>query len=442
MKSILLLGAGLVTPPLVRYLLDSGFRMTIADQVPEKAEALAADRPNAAAVTFSVEDTETLEEQIRNHDLTISLLPAPLHPLIAGNCIRLGKSMVTTSYISPEMTALDAAANDAGVMILNEIGVDPGLDHMSAMRVIDDVRARGGWITSFKSYCGGLPAPDCNDNPFGYKFSWSPRAVCTAGTNAARYLEAAEEVNIPGPELFNNYDYLTVEGLGELEAYPNRDSLAYIDVYGLKKIETIFRGTFRYRGWCETLKGIADLGLLSERPVTYPKSLMLVEFTLSFLTVPATGDLRKDLAAQLQLDVSSPILDRLEWLGLMGQDEVPITGRETTPLDVLAALMFGKMSYGEGERDMIALCHYFTASFPNGEREEITSTLIAYGEPDGDSAMASTVGLPAAIGAKLVLEGRIVKPGVHVPVTPDVYVPVLEELERLGISCVETTRKI
>jgi saccharopine dehydrogenase (NADP+, L-glutamate forming)/spermidine synthase len=354
-------------------------------------------------------------------------------------CIAHRKPMVTASYVSDRMKALDGAAREAGVMILNEIGVDPGIDHMSAMRIIDDVRARGGTIVSFRSYCGGLPAPEANDNPFGYKFSWSPRAVCTAGKNDARYRENGEEIRIPGAELFTHTHSMHVEGLGEMDAYPNRDSLVYLDIYGLADIETMFRGTFRYKGWCDTLKKIVDLGLLDETPVTYPVGMRLAEFTASFLTVPATGDLRADLATQLALDPASPILDRLEWLGLMSTDPVAITGEEATPLDVLAARMLEKMSYAPGERDMIVLCHYFTARFPNGTGEEITSTLIDYGRPGGDSAMARTVGLPAAIGARLILSGAIGNTGVHIPVTPEIYNPVLDELARLDVKFVERT---
>jgi len=442
MKSVLVLGAGLVTRPLVRYLLDSGFTVTVASRTVSKAERLIDGHARGAAVALLADDTEKLDRLVGEHDLAVSLLPAPLHPVVAKMCIKHKKAMVTTSYVSGAMKELDESARQAGVMILNEIGVDPGIDHMSAMRVIDDVRARGGEIVSFKSYCGGLPAPEANDNPYGYKFSWSPRAVCTAGKNAARYRERGQEVKVPGRELFAQVHYVEVEGLGELEAYPNRDSLIYLDLYGLQSIETMFRGTFRYRGWCETLKAIVDLGLLEETGVTYPSGMTLAEFTTAFLRVATTGDLRKDLSKQLGIEAGSAILDRLEWLGLLSNDPVPITGEETTPLDVLAARMLEKMPYGEGERDMIVLCHYFTAKFPDGEGEEITSTLIDYGRPGGDSSMARTVSLPAAIGVKLILEGKIKKTGVHIPVTPDIYNPVLEELERQEIRCVEATKSL
>ncbi|MBN2561912.1 MAG: saccharopine dehydrogenase NADP-binding domain-containing protein [Phycisphaerae bacterium] len=443
MKKVLVLGAGLVSRPLVRYLLDQpDFRVTVASRTVSKAEALIDGHKGGTAMTLLADDTAKLSRLIGEHDLAISLLPAPLHPVVADLCIKHGKQMVTTSYVSPKMKQLDGPARNAGVMILNEIGVDPGIDHMSAMRIIDDVRERGGEVVSFKSYCGGLPAPEANDNPFGYKFSWSPRAVCTAGKNPGRYRENGKEVDVPGPDLFAHTHRVTVAGLGELEAYPNRDSLGYIGVYSLKGIETMFRGTFRYVGWCETLKKIVDLGILEETPTTYPAGTTFAKFTAGFLKSSSTGNLRQDLAKQLKLDASSPILDRFEWLGLLSDDPLPIVDKETTPLDILSARMLETMAYQPGERDMIVLCHYFTASFPSGEKEEITSTLIDYGIPNGDSSMARTVSLPAAVASKLILTGVIHKPGVYVPVSKDIYNPVLDELAEMNIRCVEKTKKI
>lgn len=440
MKKVLVLGAGLVTRPLVRYLLDQpDFHVTVASRTVSKADALVAGHPSGTTMTLLADDTEKLAKLVIEHDLAVSLLPAPLHPIVAELCIKNRKHMVTTSYVSPKMRALDGPAKDAGVMILNEIGVDPGLDHMSAMRIIDDVRGRGGQVVSFKSYCGGLPAPEANDNPFGYKFSWSPRAVCTAGKNPGRFLEDGKQIDVPGPELFACTHRMQVEGIGELEAYPNRDSLGYIDVYGLQGIQTMFRGTFRYVGWCETLKKIVDLGMLEETPTTYPPGTTYAKYTASLLKALPTGDIRNDLATQLDIDATSPILDRFEWLGLFADDPIATTGKETTPLDVLSDRMLERMPYGPGERDMIVLCHYFMANFPDGPGERITSTMIDYGQPNGDSSMARTVSLPAAIGANLILKGEFMLPGVHIPVTKNIYNPVLDELATLDIKCVEKT---
>jgi saccharopine dehydrogenase (NADP+, L-glutamate forming)/spermidine synthase len=440
MKKVLVLGAGLVARPLVRYLLDQpDFRVTVASRTVSKAEALVAGHPDGTTLTLLADETDELERLVGEHDLAISLLPAPLHPVVAQMCIKHNKHMVTTSYVSPKMKELDAPARQAGVMVLNEIGVDPGLDHMSAMRIIHDVQKRGGKVVSFRSYCGGLPAPQDNDNPWGYKFSWSPRAVCTAGKNAACFRENGERVDIPGPELFTCTHPVQVDGIGELEAYPNRDSLGYLDVYGLQDIETMFRGTFRYKGWCACLKKVVDLGLLEEAPVTYPAGMTFAQWMAGFVNAESTENLRQKVARHLGLEESSNVLDRFEWLGLLSNDPLPITGKETTPLDILAARMDEKMPYKPGERDMIALVHRFVARFPDGKEEQISSTLIDFGQPGGDSSMARTVSLPAAVGAKLILTGQIHDSGVHIPVEPGIYNPVLDELEVLGIRCEEKT---
>jgi saccharopine dehydrogenase-like NADP-dependent oxidoreductase len=440
MKKVLVLGAGLVSRPLVRYLLDQpDFHVTVASRTVRKAEALVAGHPRGTALPLLADNTAKLEELVSRHDLAVSLLPAPLHPVIGELCVKHRKHMVTTSYVSPKMKVLDGPARQAGVMLLNEIGVDPGIDHMSAMRIIHGVQRRGGQVVSFRSYCGGLPAPDANDNPWGYKFSWSPRAVCMAGKNSARYRESGRLVEIPGPELFTCHHPVQVPGLGELEAYPNRDSLAYLDLYGLDGIETMFRGTLRYPGWCACMKKVVDLGLLDETTITYPAGMTLAQWTAGFVKAAPTHDLRRQVARHLGLDPSSNVLERLDWLGLFSDDPVPITGRPTTPLEVLAARMEAKMPYRKGERDMIVLLHQFVARFPDRHEEKTSSTLIDFGQPDGDSSMARTVSLPAAVAVRLILSGQICATGVHIPVSPDIYNPVLDELAAMNIHCTEKT---
>lgn len=442
MKRVLVLGAGLVSRPLVRYLLDQpDFEVTVASRTVAKAEALIGGRPRGHAVQLLADDTPKLDKLINGHDLAISLLPAPLHPVVAELCLRHRKHMVTTSYVSPRMRSFDGPAREAGVMLLNEIGVDPGIDHMSAMRIIHDVKQRGGSVVSFKSYCGGLPAPEANDNPWGYKFSWSPRAVCTAGKNPARFRENGEQVDVPGPELFTCHHPLPVEGLGELEAYPNRDSLGYLDLYGLQGIDTMFRGTLRYAGWCPTLKAVVDLGMLDETPVVYEPGTTFADWTAGLIGAKSEDNVRAQVAKHLDMAPDANPLDRLEWLGVFSLEPLPITGESTTALDTLAARMQEKMPYKPGERDMIALVHRFVARFEKAPEEHISSTLIDFGQPDGDSAMARTVSLPAAVAAKLILTGQINDVGVHIPVRPEIYNPVLDELETMGIKCEERTTK-
>ena len=431
MKNVLVLGAGLVSRPLVHYLLDqTDVRVAIASRTLERAAALVEGRPNARAIPVDAADSDALEALISGCDLVISLLPYAHHPQVARICIAQGKHLITTSYVGPAMRELDQAARQAGVLLLNEVGLDPGVDHMSAMRVIQRVHAAGGKIVCFSSYCGGLPAPEANTNPFGYKFSWSPRGVLLAGKNPARFLREGEIVEIPGEELFDHYWNVQIEGLGEFEGYPNRDSLPYLEIYGIPEAAGLFRGTLRNAGWCSTLKTIRRLGLLSEDALPAPAKLTWTECIRRLIGAGEGASIRSQVAEALNLDAGAPELGRLEWLGLF-EDE-PLPAGAASPLDALAAQMVQRMGYSPGERDMIVLKHQFLARYPE-RSEQITATLIEYGIPHGDSAMARTVGLPAAIAARLILEGQVQLAGVHRPTTPEIYEPVLDELSRLGI---------
>ncbi len=430
MKNILVLGAGLVSKPLVRYLLDHNFHVKIASRTVSKAEALIDGHPNGSTQAWLADDTAELEEMVKGVDLAISLLPAAHHVTVAELCIKHKKQMVTTSYVSDAMKALDGKAKDAGVMVLNEIGVDPGIDHMSAMRIIHEVQGKGGKVISFRSYCGGLPAPEANNNPLGYKFSWSPRAVLLASRNDGRYLQDGKEIYIPGPDLFSHYWAMNIEGLPEMEAYTNRNSLGYIELYGLEDIPTMYRGTLRYPTWCDSMKKWADLGLLNldERDL----SGLTCGDLIRQLAGGSTGsDLKQDLAKFWNTDVSDVAISKLEWLGVLS--DMPLPFEKGSVLDVLCHVMNEKMPYAPGERDMIVLHHEFIAEYPS-KKEKITSTLIDYGIPNGDSSMARTVSLPAAVGARLIMDGQITATGVHIPVSPDLYNPVLDELARLNIE--------
>uniref|UniRef100_A0A7C4CEA2 Saccharopine dehydrogenase n=1 Tax=candidate division WOR-3 bacterium TaxID=2052148 RepID=A0A7C4CEA2_UNCW3 len=434
MKRVLVLGAGLVARPMVRYLLDRA-EVVVASRTRAKAEELVRGHERGRAVALFADDAAGLRGLVAEADVVVSLLPYTHHVAVARQCLEMRKHLVTTSYVSDAMRALDGPARAAGLLFLNEIGLDPGIDHMSAMAVIDNVRAEGGRVTSFESYCGGLPAPEANDNPLGYKFSWSPRGVLMAGRNEARYLKDGREVVVPGPELFSRRWTLEVADGFTFEAYPNRNSLPYIDIYGLQGVGTMLRGTLRNPGWCETLKAIADLGLLRDEPIAGLESLTVAGWLRS--RVPGTGALRKDVAAKLGLDENHPIPGRFEWLGMF--EEKPVGLSQGSDLDVLAKLMLERMSYKPGERDMIVLHHRFRAEYPAGRAATIHSTLIDFGIPDGDSAMARTVSLPAAIAVRLMLEGRVSLTGVQIPVMRELYEPVLAELGRLGIVCREET---
>ena len=437
MSRILVLGAGLVARPLVQYLLDQpDFQVTVASRTVEKARALIGDRPNGRALAFDIErEPERLDDLVAQADLAVSMLPYIHHLQVAHACLRHRRHLVTTSYVKDEMRALDGAARQAGVLFLNEIGLDPGIDHMSAMRVIDRVHAGGGRVVSFRSYCGGLPAPEANTNPFGYKFSWSPRGVLLAGRNDARYLEDGRVVEVPNRRLFATRHTVPVEGVGDLEAYPNRDSLPYIQLYGIPEARTMYRGTLRYPGWCETWQKFVELGLLDLTEREDLAGMTYRQLLAHRIGRPETSDLRRDLAIHLNIPADSPILDRFEWLGLLSDDPLP---PERTILDVLAVRMQEKLQYAPGERDMVVLLHDFVAEYPD-RRERIRSWLVDFGIPHGDTAMARTVGLPAAIATRLILQGVIRLTGVHIPVLPEIYRPVLAELEERGIRVQETT---
>lgn len=440
MKKVLVLGAGLVAKPLVRYLLDQpDFQVKVASRTVSKAEKLVGNHPRGEAQPLNVNDTATLKNLISDADLVISMVPYAHHVTVAGLCIEYKKHMVTTSYVSEAMKKLDQKAKEAGVLILNEIGLDPGIDHMSAMRIIHQVQNKGGRIASFYSYCGGLPAPEANTNPWGYKFSWSPRGVVLAGKNAARYLKDKKEVKIASEDLFSHFWPMDIEGLPPLEAYPNRDSVPYVQIYGISDADSMYRGTLRYPGWCQTLKKVVELGLLDETEQNV-KGLSYADFFRKLIKKEKGDDLKKDLAAHLKIDEDSEPIKRFEWLGLFGDEIIP--SEKSSPLDVFANRLLEKLKYEGGERDMIVLHHDFRAEYPGGKKEKITSTLIDYGIPHKDSAMSRTVGLPAAIGAAMILNGKIKATGVHIPVSPSIYEPALDELEKLGIVCKEKSQPL
>jgi saccharopine dehydrogenase-like NADP-dependent oxidoreductase len=431
MGNVLVLGAGLVAGPLVRYLLDHRYQVTVASRTLSKAEALVANHPRGEAVQFDMtQDLAGLDDLVGQADLAVSLLPYTHHVQVAEACVEHQRPLVTTSYVSDEMQALDLDARDAGVILLNEVGLDPGIDHMSAMRVIDRVHGAGGEIKAFRSFCGGLPAPEANDNPLGYKFSWSPRGVVLAGRNDARYLENGRIVDVPNQRLFATHYVTCVEGLGDFEAYPNRNALPYVERYGIPETETMYRGTLRNLGWCDAMQKLNALGYFSlEEHVDLPDKTFR-QVMAELIDQESTGDLRLDLARRLNVAPNSGVMMTLAWLGLLEDEPLP---EKTTLLDVLAERMLEKMPYREGERDMVILVHEFVAAYADRE-ESISSTLIDFGVPGGDSAMARTVGTPAAVGARLILEGEIHLTGVHIPVLPEIYAPVLEELQRLGIA--------
>jgi saccharopine dehydrogenase (NADP+, L-glutamate forming) len=431
-KKVLVLGAGMVASPLVRYLMrQAGLEVLVADQELGRAQKLVGGSQNGKAVQLDIENEANAKQEISRSDLVISILPHSLHPRVAAWCIQHRKNLLTASYVSEEMKKLDRSAREAGIMLLNEIGLDPGLDHMEAMRIVHEVKQRGGEIQSFTSFCGGIPAPEANTNPLGYKFSWSPTGVLLAGKSQAQYLWRGEKVLLSPEEVFQNPKSIFIDGIGDLDGYPNRNALPYIDLYDIHSTKTMLRGTLRYKGWCSFIWGALRTGLLDEERRDWEAQSFL-DFVGNRLEYPGVTDIKDLLCDYLNIGRGSDIIRSFEWLGLLSEESLPSSSG--SPLEILAGRLQEKLQYGSGERDMVVLEHKFEASYPEDNRENITSTLIDHGIPYGDTAMARCVGLPLAISARLILEGKVNRTGVLIPIFPEIYKPVLEELVGFGIQ--------
>lgn len=433
MKKALILGAGLVVKPMVEYLLENGFNLMIASPMKERADEMIKENPLGSSLDWSMDDSNTLEKLVAEYDITVSLLPYKYHSDVAGVCLRHGKSLVTTSYVQPEIAALDKAAKNAGVIFLNEIGLDPGIDHMSAMRIIDHIHNKGGGIEEFFSLCGALPAPEAANNPLKYKFSWSPKGVILASLNSALYLKKSRKVFIKPSELFKDRFNYNFPGVGDLDVYPNRDSISYIDIYGIPETKTIYRGTFRYKGWCETLDALKSLNMLDDTIKNY-HGITYAEF-LAERSCTEVNDLKKNIALRLGISEGSSVIESLEYLGFFSNEIMQYFA--TNAFEITSDRMIKKMSLSDDERDMVILQHIFLASYPDGTKEVIKSSMLDFGSPSTNTSIARTVALPAAIAVKMILDKKIDLIGVHRPVLPQIYNPVLNELKGLGIEMKE-----
>jgi saccharopine dehydrogenase (NADP+, L-glutamate forming) len=433
MKKVLILGAGLVSKPMVEYLLGNNFRLMIASPMKERADEMIRGNQLGDSIDWSMDDHDTLGKLISEYDITVSLLPYIYHADVARICLLHGKSLVTTSYVQDEMQELDAAAKKAGVLFLNEIGLDPGLDHMSAMRIIDQIHNQGGSVNEFYSLCGALPAPEAADNPLGYKFSWSPRGVILASRNGALYLKKGKKVIIEPDDLFKHTFNFNFPGIGDLDVYPNRDSISYIDIYGIPETKTMYRGTFRFKGWCETLDAMKSLKMLDDSVKNYA-GMNFSQFLAERGGTEVTG-LKKKIAGQLHISENSPAIESFEYLGFFSEELLHY--KETTPFVITSDRMISKMMLKENERDMVLLQHVFLASYPGKKKEVIRSRMVDFGSPSANTSISRTVALPAAIAVKLILEKKIDITGVQRPVLPQIYNPVLDELKSLGIGMKE-----
>lgn len=439
MKKILILGAGLSASSLIKYLLEhsdeNDWKVIVGDQSKELAEKKVNGHPRGHAIYFDVFNEELKSKQISEADVVISMLPARFHHLVAKECVNHGVHMVTASYISDDIKKLDQEAVEKDVLLLNEMGVDPGIDHMSAMQVIDRVKNMGGKIKAFESSTGGLVAPEYDNNPWNYKFTWNPRNVVVAGQGVSRFLHNNQLKYIPYHKLFERTELTEILDYGEFEIYPNRDSLKYRDIYHLNGISTLFRGTIRRPGYSKAWNVFVQLGMTDDSYYIEGCDKMTYrDFMNSFLEFRKNIPVEKKLADYLEIEEDSDVMDKLKWSGIL--DRKPIGLKRGTPAQILQNLVESKWKLGNDEKDMIIMQHKFIYEFDDIEKE-LKSAMVVKGNDQVHTAMSITVGIPVAIATRLLLQDKIKVRGVHLPVVKDIYEPVLKELEDYGIRFVE-----
>lgn len=440
MKSILVVGAGRSSSSLISYLLQHAptcqWHITIADYSQAAAQAHLATSLQGKAIAFDINNTQASAEAVAQADIVISLLPAHLHIMVARLCLQYNKHLLNASYVSDEMKSFHNEAVRKGLLFLNECGLDPGIDHMSAMQVIDNIKAMGGKMVSFESFTGGLIAPDTDPiNPWRYKFTWNSRNVVLAGQSTARYLHQGEYKYIPYQQLFQRTIPVTLPGYGQYEGYANRDSLKYIDTYGLNGIRTMQRGTLRNEGYCAAWNVFVQLGCCDD---TYQmdnvEEMTHRDFIDAFLPDHPAYSTQQKICAQLGLEGNGPEMRRLTWSGLFETEKIGLT--KGTPAQLLEHILNKKWKLHPQDKDMIVMWHRFIYDL-DGKQKETHASLIAHGEDAVYTAMAKTVGLPLAIAAKLLLQNKIRQRGVVLPITKEIYDPILLELKTLGIELTE-----
>ena len=436
MKQVLVIGAGKSTGVLIEYLLSEAERhdwsIKVVDRSASAARRRVGDHSRGTAESLDACDGPQRDKLVSASDLVVSMLPAHLHGPVAQACLQFRKHLVSASYVSPEVHKLDAAAEREEITLLNEMGVDPGIDHMSAMSTLDGLRKRGARITAFETFTGGLVAPESDDNPWQYKFTWNPRNVVLAGQGGVKFKHNGRFKYIPYHKLFARYEPLSIPRHGDFEGYPNRDSLKYRQHYGLADVETIYRGTLRRPGFCRAWNCLVQLGLTDD---TYELenigSMTYRDFVNAHLWYDEAMSVELKVRAYLKLDLNSPSFDRLAWLGLF--DDHPIGLSRGTPARVLQKLLEEKWALAPDDKDMIAMLHKIEYEL-DGQRFREQSSMVTLGNDPQRTAMARTVGLTTGIGAKLVLLGKITRRGVVIPTIPAVYEPALQELARHGIA--------
>lgn len=435
MKRILILGAGRSSSSLIGYLIrhsqKEDWEITVADISETLARKKTGDAARTKVLELDANDPERRKHAITNADLVISMLPAALHLAVARECLAQRKHMATASYVSQEMMSLHDEACSHDLVFLNEMGLDPGIDHMSAMEIIHRVQAQGAELSGFRSYCGGLVAPESNDNPWGYKFSWNPRNVILAGQGTAQFRENGVLRFIPYSSLFNCAASVKVPGYGNFDAYANRDSLGYLHHYGIQEVQTILRGTLRTDGFCKAWDALIRLGLTDDSWQLPAGAFRFWNELLNSFVPGGKGDLKQRTSRFLNIPRSGTIMKKLDWLGIFGR--TPVRLRHGSPAQYLQDLLERKWKLGSRDKDMVVMLHEFEYTLKR-KKYKISSSMVMKGQDQEQTAMAMTVGLPLAMGVKLILQNRILQRGVIIPVHPEIYLPVLDELRNCGIS--------
>ena len=439
MKNIFIIGAGLSTISLIDYLLKNAakyhWHVTVGDISLLTAEAKVANVASGRAIRFDVMDPEQRQSEISRADIVVSMLPGSMHQIVADECLSLGKHLLTPSYVTPEMNDIAAVVKKKGLVFLNEMGVDPGIDHMSAMRIIDAIKKDGGKVLSFKSFCGGLVAPACDDNPWNYKFSWNPRNVVVAGQGIAKYRISGQGKYVSYNRLFSTLTTTQMPGYGDFEVYPNRDSLQYCQLYCLEDVQTILRGTMRRPGFCEAWNVFVQLGCTDDSYTMEDSDILTYrQYLESFLPADDSKGVEEKLADYFGLSQTSAVMDKISWLGLFSDEMIGLRG--VTPAQILQNILSEKWGMKQWDRDLLVMQHQFEYTADN-VKKRIISSMSYEGQNRENTAMAYTVGLPLAIAVKLIATGQILPVGVNIPTLPEIYLPVLDELETFGVKFVE-----
>lgn len=438
MKHILIIGAGRSSTALINYLIktaeEQAWKVTVADSDIDIAKAKTAHSDVAEGVELDVNDEAIRQDLIRDKDIVVSLLPAFLHPIVAKDCLLFSKHLVTASYLNEEIRNMEAEAISKGLLFMGEMGLDPGIDHMSAMKTIHEIKESGGELSAFYSYTGGLIAPESDDNPWSYKFTWNPRNVVLAGQGTAQYLNKGKIKYIPYNRLFSERKVIQVPELGPYDVYANRDSLPYRTLYGLDDIPTILRGTIRANGYCDAWNTLVRIGLTDDSFDLDLSTIKTYGQLVESFILGSYPDVKTGVANFLGLSVDDEIIRKLEWTELFS--DRPIRLKKATPAQALEDLLLDKWALKKEDKDMIIMQHQFEYEL-DGAKKKIVSSMVTKGEDAVNTSMAKTVGLPVAILVKLILQGKVTLTGVHIPVMSEVYNPVLDELKDYGIDFID-----